>query len=275
MLSIYSEFRDIARDVISKNKLSNPKLSNFATAQLAFFTDRCGSSSWLWQAGRYWDCEIVMRSALECATRFIYVCIAGQEEREKRMEEFEKSLWEIDRLNASERAKPAVDASSKPEIEILIGGIILSEEEDAALRGKWPRKLRKSMAQKWSFSEMVREISSYNGNGLDLRKYSTLLHGYSISSHLIHADSTAISLVWDQNTRQKAEGIVKAKAHAVRLLSDQLTFIFLVVRTLVMATNHPIDSRLIEATRSYMKFQESTESFHAEFLESQRHRYKD
>ncbi|MDT4956138.1 MAG: hypothetical protein QOJ02_4276 [Acidobacteriota bacterium] len=61
------------------------------------------------------------------------------------------------------------------------------------------------------------------------------LHNYAMSSHLIHADESALSLLWDRNHRPEEESEKQAIAHTCRLLSDNLSHLFLIWNALIEA----------------------------------------
>lgn len=56
-----------------------------------------------------------------------------------------------------------------------------------------------------------------------------------MSSHLIHADESGLTLLWDRNHRPEEEGEKLAIAHACKLLSDSLSYLFLIWYALVSA----------------------------------------
>jgi hypothetical protein len=117
--------------------------------------------------------------------------------------------------------------------------VVLSEEEEASIRNRWPRRTRKALEQKWSFSEIIRDVERFMESELDVAKARSLAHGYGISSHLIHADQTGVMLPGDRDSRQPIEREKITRAHTARLLSDQLSFIALVAVAVAFATNQP------------------------------------
>lgn len=52
---------------------------------------------------------------------------------------------------------------------------------------------------------------------------------------MIHADESALSLLWDRNHRPREEGEKLSDAHACRLLGDSLSYIFLIWSALLEA----------------------------------------
>ena len=201
-LMVFSQLRDEIKNAISKSQPTEVRYSRFATGQMHYYGERCQSLNLLLQDWKLWDSDILMRSATECATRFIFVSISDPSERANRIEEYEVALSEIDDLQRSEKAKPAVAASTDSDTAMLLGGAVLSPEREAELRARWPKAKRAQLKQKWSFSEMVGQLSEFHDERIDLRHYKSLLHGYGLSSHLIHADQTAINMFWDRQERE-------------------------------------------------------------------------
>ncbi len=271
-LPVYSRLRDNVWELVRQSKVLNSSFGNFAHSQLHYYGERCQSVNLLLQDGRLWDCEIVMRSALECVTRFIFVCIADENERANRVWEYSVALNQISDLARSEKAKAAVDANGDDElIRMLIGGVVLDDEDERLLRDKWSRKKRAALKQKWSFSEMIREITQFKDEYVDLRLYKSLLHSYGLSSHLIHADQTAINLNWDRNHREDREKEKMIRAHMARLLTDQVDYLYLCLGVLARVVKPEADWR--EISSEVMEMHKAAEFFHAEFGESQAHKY--
>jgi hypothetical protein len=140
------------------------------------------------------------------------------EEREKTETGF------LHRLRLSEKAHIALEQIGGQELQESLGPLILTQEEEATLRTKWPKKQRQALEQKWSFSEIIRTSESYmkatTGKGI-LR---TAAWNYGLSSHLIHADETGISVIGDRKHRPPIEQDKLTIAHAARMLSDYLAF---------------------------------------------------
>lgn len=268
---VFSEFRDEIKRTISASERTDARYSRFALGQMHYYSERCQSLNLLLQDWKLWDCDIIMRAATECATRLIFVSIAPASERTNRIDEYEISLNEIDDLQRSERVKPAVAASTDVDTSMLLGGVILSPEREAELRARWPKAIRTQLKQKWSFSEMVKELSEFHNDRIDLRLYKSLLHGYGLSSHLIHADQTAINMFWDRLEREPRIRKLQEEAHFARLATTQVTMMLLCWRAIVFATG--FDSKNQEPVKHLMALNKNADVFHKAFAESQAHMY--
>ncbi|BBL71547.1 DUF5677 domain-containing protein [Methylogaea oryzae] len=271
-LLVYAQIRDELRHVLDASRSIDERYSKFAATQLHYYSERCQSLNVLLQQGKLWDCDIIMRAALECATRFIFVSIATSDERYRRIEEYTIELNEIEDLLRSEKAKAAIASSTDADTIMLVGGVILTPEREAELRARWPKAKRAALKQKWSFSEIVRELTNFQAGQLDLRKYKSFLHGYGISSHLIHADQTAMNLVWDRVRREPNERNTLERAHFARLSTDPVSVLFLCWRAMVFATG--VDCRNSEIVCNLLHLHEEANVFHRAFAESQAHVYQ-
>lgn len=107
-LSVLSQLRDELQRVIESSKRIDPKYAAHSQIFLHYYSKRCQSINLLPQDWKLWDCNIIMRAALECATRFPFVSIAPPEECGLRIDEYTILLNEIEDLQRSERAKPFV-----------------------------------------------------------------------------------------------------------------------------------------------------------------------
>ncbi|SCZ09790.1 MULTISPECIES: DUF5677 domain-containing protein [unclassified Pseudomonas] len=270
-LDVYSQLRDELQRVIEKTREIDPKYSSHAGMVLHYYSERCQSINLLLQEWKLWDCDIIMRSALECATRFLFVSIAPPDERGLRIDEYSVFLNQIEDLQRSERAKPFATESNNQDTQMLIGGVILSPDQEAELRAKWPKSKRNALKQKWSFTEMARVLCEFHDDGLDLRGYKSFLHGYGISSHFIHADQTAMDLIWDRATREPQERALLENAHFAGLATEPVSILFLCWRAMVYATG--IDSSRKDIVQNVLALNGQADIYHREFAESQVHRY--
>lgn len=271
-LAVYSQVRDEIQLLFEPAKEMDPAYANFAIGQFHFYGERCQSVNLLLQEGKLWDCEILMRSALECATRFLFVSVAEGEERARRIEEYTHLLNEIEDLQRSEKTRAAAEQALNPDYAMLLGGAVLSEERLAILRQKWPKPKRKALLQKWSFSEMARALTAVHQKEIDLRLFGGFLHTYAVSSHLIHADQTAMNLVWERRGRLLHERDALVSAHTARLISDPVSLLFICWRAFAFANDLPAKNETV--VRALLDFQERTNTYHKTFTETQRGYYK-
>jgi hypothetical protein len=265
---VYSQIRDELQRVIGMTRKLDKKYASFSTNLLHYYAERTQSQTILLQEWKLWDSDIIMRSMLECATRFLFVSIAAPEERAQRISEYTVLLSEIENLQRSEKAKDFVAATTNEDTKMLIGGVVLGTEHETGLRAKWPKAKRNALKQKWSFTEISRVLSTFHNERLDLRKYNSFLHGYGISSHLIHADQISMDLVRDRAAREPQEKSLMERAHFARLATEPVSILFLCWRAMAYASG--VDSHNNDLVKSVMALNEEADVYHREFAESQR-----
>ncbi|KVR98551.1 DUF5677 domain-containing protein [Burkholderia vietnamiensis] len=271
-LGVYSQIRDEIKLLFDEAKKRDPSYANFAIGQLHFFSERCQSMNLLLQDGKLWDCDILMRSALECATRFLFVSVAEDEERVRRIEEYTYLLNEIEDLQRSEKTRTAAEQASDPDMAMLLAGAVPSAERLIELRQKWPKPKRAALLQKWSFSEMARTLTGVHRKEVDLRPFGGFLHAYAVSSHLIHADQTAMNLTWERRERPAQERDALVAAHTARLITQPVSILFICWRALAFAVSVP--ARNESVVRALLDLQERSKVYHKAFADSQRAYYK-
>lgn len=172
---------------------------------------------------KLWDAEIILRSAFETTVKLMFITTSTGEERETKLEEYWNSLSQINSIKQSEQAKRNMLFFGDSEIHRLAySPLILSEERELELRQKWTKAERQKVEQKWSFTEMINQISKQNtGNPLEM--ILALSHGYRMGSHVIHGDETGILIIEERESRTKEEQDKVNQAHYLKLLSDSLT----------------------------------------------------
>jgi hypothetical protein len=263
---ISSICRDRLTSLLEQQKSTHPEFINFAHAQLYFIADRSQSLIILIQEVRLWDAEIIMRSIMEATIRILYVCYSGESERVERVNEFWKDLSEINELKRSERAKILLERfDQKHGNEVAIKPLVLSTDEEKELYDKWPKKRRQLLEMKWSFSKIIVFLESVMNKDKGGALIRSTLHNYSLSSHLIHADESGLSLLWDRNHRPDEEREKLEIAHVCRMLSDILSFLFLVWSALVEALEldkNELDNTYQEAGQLFQLFDIGARDFY-------------
>lgn len=266
-LRAYAQIRDACQRLLEASRSSDAAYGSYAARQLQFYSERCQSLNLLLQHGKLWDCDILTRPALECATRFIFVSIAEPEERARRIREYSVDLNELEELQLSEKAKASAASMPRSDNKTIIDFIVLSQEREADLRARWPKPKRTALKQKWSFTEMVRVIAACQLEELDLRGYPALLHTYGISSHLIHADQTALDVILDRSRRGPAERKALTDAHYARLCTEQVSIFFMCWRALAFALRMPEQNP--DLVLEVAALNEAADAYHRTFVATQ------
>jgi hypothetical protein len=212
---------------------------------------------------RFWDNEMLLRSLLEGTLKFIYLTIGTNDEREKKINEFWNVLPKINELKRSRRAIELIDHVSTDTNDMnFIRGVVLEDDRINEIEKMYPRKYRKELEHKWSFSEIVKELSS-----LETHKFLTgFLHGYGIGSHLIHQDADAINFLIDHNQRIEERRLAKELAHGCRQISDVMIYTILRYYAYKILHNEPIDIDNLYLD-SYSQLCNEMEVYHKSFGE--------
>src|SRR5690606_26817738 len=100
--------------------------------------------------------------------------------------------------------------------------VLLSASELDRIETTYPKKRRAQLEQKWSFANMVEDITKTGFPGMDA--YSSMLFGYSMSSHLIHMDGLGLGMIRDREQREPVRLDAMNCAHSARLFSEQIHF---------------------------------------------------
>jgi hypothetical protein len=276
LLELSVEVQDLITEAFMETidacRASDAAYARYAGAQMHYYSSRCRAMNALLQNWMLWDSDIIFRSALECATRYLFVSIAEGSERHDRIIEYTELLSEIEDIHRTDKVQIAALNNSDALQSMLLSGAVLPPDRQEELRSRWPRSKRSALKQRWSFSEIVRVLQQYKKPTLDLTSYGSLLHSYSISSHLVHADQTAMTLMFDRATRDDNEREMLEQAHFCRLATEQTTLLFMCWRAMEHALART--SKRTDIAKALLELYEDSRPYHDEFGRSQEHLYK-
>lgn len=204
--------------VLQKNTDS---YSDFARHIHIFIHERIDSMLILIVNNCFWDADIILRSVAEASVKLAYVSSFNDEKNENiKINEFWNELAEINRIKQSKQAKEiaeTINIKSK-----LLTDLILPIDEENILREKWTKKERQKIEQPWSYNEMIKVIAKETNRNEIL----CLNRNFTQSSHLIHADETALGVIAERKQRNNEDKILQYILHENRLYSDMLTLYF-------------------------------------------------
>lgn len=177
---------------------------------------------------RTWDAELLLRPILEGSYRFVAMCTPERSERERRITQYWELLPEAARLRQHARALAlleAVDATqtdphSTHDMWRPIRDLLLDPSELNALRDQFPPKVRKPLEHAWSFTELVVMLARSEFPAAQL--LPAMLHGYSVSSALIHKSGEGVAVVTERAMRSPVRRNSIELAHGARLVADIL-----------------------------------------------------
>ncbi|AUC84763.1 hypothetical protein CW731_05405 [Polaribacter sp. ALD11] len=217
---------------------------------------------------RIWDAEIILRSALETFTKFLFITTADKEEQNVRINEYWNSLAEISSIKQSSQAKRNLEHFGDSEIHRLAYlPMVLPEEEEAELRKKWTKAERRKVEQKWSFTEMILSISK-NYRGKPFEMIVALTHSYRMSSHVMHGDETGISIINERESRSQADYEIATNGHYLRLLSDSFIYCaFIAIETMDFLNLEENKKFFFDNEKSLEDINELVQKYHGKVFE--------
>jgi hypothetical protein len=149
---------------------------------------------------RLWDAEILGRALFEGTVKFVYILESSSNMKE-RLIEFSEVLPAISKLRWHGKAEEALAALGD---DGSLGkqpyrDMILSPEELAEIRQKYPREERRRVEGRWGFTELVTSISRPGGAFGPVGRSS--LHRYMVSSHLTHMTYEGVDMPLERDHR--------------------------------------------------------------------------
>jgi hypothetical protein len=169
---------------------------------------------------RLWDVEILMRSVLEGTYKFITMCVRDEADRLLRVEEYWDHLPEVGRIKTHKKAEVFLKNIADPGSDAWrpIRELILQQEELDQLQERYPRRVQDNLEKRWSFGELSKALAE---SDLPAAKYLVLmLHGYRLSSHLVHQDGDGVLMILERDQRSPSRRESLEIAHGLRELSD-------------------------------------------------------
>jgi len=169
--------------------------------------------------GQLWDAEIPIRATFEATLKFMFL-LQTQDAFKARHQEYACDLFNIGLMKDHAKASDFLTAVSDPDAKKWepIRDRIISDEELVELRAKYPKQQRQALEQKWGFTGLVHAFSL--SGDITFSKLRGLAHGYSVASHVTHADYIGVSIPLDRDYRSPEKRNSAHLAHLVRLLSD-------------------------------------------------------
>lgn len=247
------EFRILFRETIDLLHFSiceltlkkNDEFYKLLRAYYTFIHNRTQTLFLLVQNDCLWDADIILRPIAECAVKFAYVSSFDEKIRNEKVREFWEDLAEINKLKQSRQAKQVFDLTNID--SNFLTDLILSENEEKTLSEKWTKKIRQSKEQPWSYNEMIKTISK----NYDFKEILGLARNFTQSSHLIHADETALGVINDRENRTLDQKEALMNLHEIRLLSDCVSFYFWLIKITSVLVDESINQLLIDKVHEF------------------------
>lgn len=188
---------------------------------------------------RLWSAEIVMRAVVEGTAKFGYL-LESPTTFTARCIEYRDALPMIAKLRWHAKAEEALTALGEGGVERQpYRDLMLEKKELDQIRAVFPREVRRDIERRWGFTELINAVSRPGGAfGPGGR---ALLHGYSVSSHLIHMSYEGVDMPLERDQRPEERRDAIALAHAASIVNDCLQFTLLRLSALYRFANAPGD----------------------------------
>lgn len=174
--------------------------------------------------GKDWDADLVTRAVLEGTVKYVYMMSGRPDEMRQKAYESWESMPDFQEGQQSERASRILEDVPDPEDLKWrpFRDLVLSDDENEALRHGMTKSQRQAVMQRWSFAGIAKHITESVDPGLKLLAH--LAHGCGISSHLLHKDGIGVGMVWERYLRDPARREAVGLGHAARVVSDVCAF---------------------------------------------------
>ncbi|WP_426111942.1 DUF5677 domain-containing protein [Pseudomonas sp. DSP3-2-2] len=188
--------------------------------------------------GQLWDAEVTLRSVSEASLKFCYM-LQHQDYFKSRHLEYSNDQFWAGVLKDEQKIRDLLkvlhnpnDPRWRPFTDRLV-----SEEEREKIKSKFEYKNQRALDSRWGFTGIIREFQR-NDDPL-LKNLIGLAHGYSVASHIQHADYQGISIPMDRDARSTERKAAVHSVHLARLISDTLQFFIIRLIGGYRFVNHP------------------------------------
>lgn len=223
VLEVISVCRDEISDLFDSNSANRNLVDRTLRRLFAYQSDRSQTISYLVSSNYVWDAEIVMRSFYESHAKIWLICQTPSHKRQELVEEFWGQYAEMHAHRRAHRAKPGANLfrqNSSPD-NAAVYEALANDKLFAFHEGT--KKERRTLEQKWSFSEILEQLEQNSENSFPLYGATALKHMYGQQSHLIHADESALDLMLDRQLRPVDDLELLTCSHVCRIFSDQVS----------------------------------------------------
>jgi hypothetical protein len=218
-LKAFTLTRDEVDSLFKRCGSDTPDITPTLKSLFWYLSARSQAVSFLLSHGYAWDAEIILRSFYETAAKIMLVCLAEPVDQPQLVDEFWNKLGTV---NSRRTARKAALAEKVFESNSLSGPIFqaLQDTRIFPLEDETSKAERRRLEQKWSFTEIIENLSRRETR---LSGLNSILHMYGMASHLAHADNAAMDLMADRATREPHERRLLEASHASRIISDQVS----------------------------------------------------
>lgn len=190
--------------------------------------------------GQLWDAEVVSRSVCEGTLKFMYL-LQAVNTFQQRHDEYAMDLFYIGLLKDHKKAEELLAAVPDSDARYWkpIQERLLSPDELLDIESRFDKQARRSLDTKWGFSGLIGQLTRSGDPAFS--NISCFSHGYSMSSHLMHADSIGTSIALERDLRSSERRQKLHLSHLVGLLSSQVEYLYMRLMIGYRFTGNPLD----------------------------------
>jgi hypothetical protein len=176
--------------------------------------------------GQLWDAEMVLRAVAEATLKTAYI-LQSKDEFKARVAEYSTDHFNISLLKDDSRVRSTLAALPEPDARewLPLRERLLSEKELEELGQLYDKTTRRSIETRWGVGGLLNSLRKDAQHRVP--RYDSLLHNYSLSSHIQHADYIGVSLPYDRESRNEQRRDALELAHLSRLILDCFSFMCL------------------------------------------------
>ncbi|MBY3115646.1 DUF5677 domain-containing protein [Rhizobium laguerreae] len=173
-----------------------------------------------------WDAEILVRSVTEGSLKFCYL-LQGRKDFEERHRQYAHDLYQIGLFKDHKKAVELLATVPDPDNRVWkpIRDRLLSDAELTSIGNAFGSTERRSLEGRWGFTGLIGELAR-SGDELT-RGFTGFSHGYSMASHIHHADAIGTSMAIERDLRSTERRDAILLTHGARLISDTLSCFYL------------------------------------------------
>ncbi|MDE8743018.1 DUF5677 domain-containing protein [Pectobacterium polaris] len=171
--------------------------------------------------GQLWDAEMMQRAIIEASLKFVFL-LESREKFKERFNEYSTAQYEISLLKDDNKVLELLSILPNPDDEqwLPLRERLLADEERKRINETYEKSYRRSLETRWGFTSI---IGSLTRSGKPFHGFSGLSYGYSVSSHVLHADYLGVVLPIERDSRGHEHLSAVHLAHLSRHISDAFT----------------------------------------------------
>ncbi|MGP2467983.1 DUF5677 domain-containing protein [Yersinia sp. 2540 StPb PI] len=171
--------------------------------------------------GQLWDAEMMQRAIIEASLKFVFL-LESRETFKDRFNEYSTAQYEISLLKDDNKVLELLSILPNLDDEqwLPLRKRLLADEERKRINETYEKSYRRSLETRWGFTSI---IGSLTRSEKLFHGFSGLSYGYSVSSHVLHADYLGVALPIERGSREHEHRSAIHLAHLSRHISDAFT----------------------------------------------------